>query len=68
MDLEHRDALFEIARSLFVDHEKPLHKRIAALLVKLFVEIEKQQFDRRLVNVLEMLRNELDSQKYNSVN
>lgn len=67
IDVEHRDALFEITRSLFCDHEKPLHKRIAALLTKLFIEIEKQQFDRHLVNVLDILKAELDSQSYNAV-
>ena len=67
IDIEHQDALFQITASLFKDNEKPLHKRIAALLTKIFVEVEKQQFERRLDTVLEILSSEIDSKNYESV-
>lgn len=53
--------------SLFKDNEKPLHKRIAALLIKIFVEVETQQFERRLDSVLEILMQELDTESLNKV-
>jgi hypothetical protein len=52
---------------LFNDNEKQLHKRIAALLVKIFVEVEMEQFERRLSKVLPILVTELDSIKFKEV-
>ena len=50
--------------ALFKDNEKQLHKRIAALLVKIFVEVEMEQFERRLDTTLEVLILELDVKKF----
>ena len=50
--------------ALFKDNEKQLHKRIAALLVKIFVEVEMEKFERRLDTILEVLILELDVKKF----
>jgi len=52
---------------LFSDNDKQLHKRIAALLVKIFVEVEMDQFERRLSKVLPILVAELDVNKFKEV-
>ena len=52
---------------LFNDNEKQLHKRIAALLVKIFVEVELDQFGRRLGTVLPILVSELDVKQFKEV-
>lgn len=52
---------------LFNDNEKQLHKRIAALLVKIFVEVELDQFGRRLGIVLPILVSELDVKQFKEV-
>ena len=46
--------------SLFKDEAKPLHKRIAALLMKICVEVEGNQFERRLDNVLDLICSEIN--------
>ena len=60
MSQEHKDDLFFITMSLFKDEAKPLHKRIAALLMKIFVEVEGNQFERRLDNVLDLICSEIN--------
>lgn len=60
---EKKDHLFNITISLFKNDQKPLHKRIAALLVKLFVESEQERFEKRLEGVLKILENELNSEQ-----
>jgi hypothetical protein len=47
--------MFLITIALFKDEAKPLHKRIAALLMKIFVEVEGNQFERRLDSVLDLI-------------
>lgn len=56
-----------IATALLKDDKKPLHKRIAALLMKIFVEVEGTQFERRLDSVLEMIINEINFENYTQV-
>ena len=53
--------------ALFKDESKPLHKRIAALLVKIFVEIEGNQFERRLDEVLKIISLEINFEQFNQV-
>lgn len=57
-----------ITLALFKDNNKPLHKRIAALLVKIFVEIECYQFERRLDQFLDFLYNEINFDNFSQVN
>ncbi len=65
ISIEKRDSLFEIVTFLFNDHEKPLHKRIAALLTKIFIEVETNQFERRLDKFLTILLKEIDAVNFN---
>ena len=67
MTIEKRDDLFHITLAWFQDEERQLHKRIGALLVKLFVEVEKEAFDRRLSSTMPILRKELDSKNFEEV-
>ena len=53
--------------ALFKDQENPLHKRIAALLVKAFVEVETSQFERRFAQIIPVLADELDSNHFKQV-
>ena len=68
ISIEQRDELFIISLALFKDENKPLHKRIAALLVKIFVEIEGNQFERRLEEVLKIISLEINFDHFNQVN
>jgi hypothetical protein len=68
ISIEQRDELFIISLALFKDENKPLHKRIAALLVKIFVEIEGNQFERRLEEVLKIISLEINFDHFNKVN
>jgi hypothetical protein len=52
---------------LFKDSDKPLHKRIAALLVKIFIEVEGQQFERRLGQIFEILLIEIEPETTSKV-
>jgi hypothetical protein len=54
--------------ALFKDQENPLHKRIAALLVKAFVEVETSQFERRFAQIIPVLADELDTNHFKQVN
>jgi U3 small nucleolar RNA-associated protein 20 len=60
VSLEKRDELFQITEALLKDSEKPLYKRIAALLVKIYVEVEQERFERRLDSILSILIEELN--------
>jgi U3 small nucleolar RNA-associated protein 20 len=62
ISIEQKDALFELNLQWLKDNDRPLHKRIATLLIKLFIEVEGQQFSRRLSAVLPLIVNELVSQ------
>ena len=59
--------MFFITLALFKDENKPLHKRIAALLIKIFVELEGNQFERRLGNVLDLIYSEIDFNNFTQV-
>lgn len=59
--------MFTITKTWFEDEDKSLHKRMAALLIKLFVDIEKQQFERRLPDVIPALLKNLDKDSVEEV-
>ena len=65
--MEQRDALFGIITALFEENDKALYKRIAALVVKIFVEVENSQFERRLDTILNILSTELDIKNFEKV-
>jgi hypothetical protein len=44
-----------------------MHKRIAALLVKIFIEVEGPQFERHLDLTLEIFLVEIEPEKTNRV-
>ena len=67
ISIEEKDSLFKITVALINDQEKQLHKRIAALLIKIFVEVECEQFARRLDTVMPVLIFELDAKNYKQV-
>jgi len=49
------------------DEEKCLHKRIAVLLVKVFVEVESEKFVKRMDSVFGLILNEINYEKYTKV-
>lgn len=62
ISIEQKDSLFKLTVALYDDNERALHKRIATLLVKIFIESEKEQFIRRLDDsFLNTILNEIDS-------
>jgi len=65
--MEQRDALFAIITALFEENDKALYKRIAALVVKIFVEVESSQFERRNDTILSILSKELDVKNFKLV-
>jgi U3 small nucleolar RNA-associated protein 20 len=67
VSVEQRDALFGILTALFEENDKALYKRIAALVVKIFVEVENSQFERRLDTILNILSKELDIKNFEKV-
>ena len=68
INLEQRDALFAITKVWFEDEERSLHKRIASQLTRQFVEIEKQQFERRLPELVPILLHNLNKKSVEEVN
>lgn len=66
IDIEERDNLFTITKTWFEDEEKLLHNRLGTLLIKLFVDVEKQQFERRLKFIIPLLKKQLDKNNFNN--
>ena len=64
---EQRDSLFNLSLALLKDEDKCLHKRIAVLLVKVFVEVEGEKFVRRMDSVFSLILNEVNYEKYTNV-
>jgi len=64
---EQRDSLFNLSLALLRDEEKCLHKRIAVLLVKVFVEVESEKFVKRMDSVFGLILNEINYEKYTKV-
>lgn len=64
---EQKDTLFNLTLVLLIDEEKALHKRIAILLIKVFVEVESEMFEKRLEKVFDLLINEINFEKFNMV-
>ena len=64
---EQKDSLFNLTLVLLVDEEKALHKRITILLIKVFVEVETEIFEKRLEKVFDLLIDEIDFEKFNLV-
>jgi hypothetical protein len=67
VSIEQRDNLFAIAKTWFEDEDKILHNRLGALLIKLFVDIEKQQFERRLNDIIPIMIKQLDKKNFDQV-
>lgn len=67
MSIEQRNNLFSLTKAWFDDDDKVLHKRLGALLVKLFVDIEKQEFERRLHDMLPSLAKQLNKSYFDQV-
>jgi hypothetical protein len=61
------DTIFTITRTWFHDDDKALHKRIGALIVKIFVDIEKDKFERRLADFIPLLIKHLDKENFDEV-
>ena len=65
--MEQRDNLFSLTKAWFEDNEKVLHKRLGALLLKLFVDVEKQDFERRLNEIIPILISQLNKENFDEV-
>ncbi len=64
---EQRNSLFNLSLQLLGD-DKCLHKRIAVLLVKVFVEVEGEKFVARVKSVFDMVLEEINYEKIRNVN
>jgi hypothetical protein len=56
---DERHTLFKLTLALLGDGDKPLHKRVACLLLKVFVEVEGGRFETRLASLLAPLTAEI---------
>lgn len=66
IDTEARNALFNLTLALLKNDDKALHKRIACLLIKVFVDVEGTRFEPRLPAVLNLLITELNYDTFNA--
>lgn len=64
ISIEQKDSLYEMTKAWFDDDDKPLHKRIAALLIKIFVDVEKTQFERRLNDLIPLFEKQLNHENF----
>ena len=67
ISIEQRDTLFEITKSWFNDTEKVSHNRIGTLLIRIFIDSEKDQFDRRLNDIIPSLVKQLNKNNFDEV-
>ncbi|KAM9772369.1 small subunit processome component 20 homolog [Syngnathus typhle] len=66
LNANERNTLFSLVRS-WLDEEKVSLKRLGAQLCGLFVEVEEDEFAKRLDNLLPLLAKELDPDKYDDI-
>ncbi|XP_046556646.1 LOW QUALITY PROTEIN: small subunit processome component 20 homolog [Haliotis rubra] len=63
VDAATRDVLFSIVSSWMKD-EKVIHRTLASQVCGLFAEVEKTNFERRLADILPLIQQQLDPDRY----